>query len=93
MTDFAVIKPLTSIITPNTTVTSTFGGNKLIKLTHTGSVTSYHIVTCKYANNDTKWTIILTGGQDIILEKDPTDQITTNAADTSVSGVAIAYRN
>jgi hypothetical protein len=93
MTDFAVIKPLTSIITPNTTVTSTFGGNKLIKLTHTGAVTTRHIITCNYANNDTRWTIALTGGQDIILEKDPTDQITSNATDTTVSGVAIAYRN
>jgi hypothetical protein len=93
MTDFVAVKPLSSIITPNTTVTSTFGGNKLIKLTHTSASTSYSIVTCKYANNDTKWTIALTGGQDIVLEKDPTDQITTNAADTSISGVAIAYRN
>ena len=93
MTDFAAIKPLTSIITPNTTVTSTFGGNKLIKLTHTGAITAYHLVTCKYANNDTKWTITLTGGQDIILEKDPTDQITSGATDVTLSGVAIAYRN
>jgi hypothetical protein len=93
MTDFVVVKPLSSVVTPNTSVTSTFGGNKLIKLTHSGTVTTYHIITCKYANNDTKWTIALTGGQDIVLEKDPTDQITSNNADTSVSGVAIAYRN
>lgn len=93
MTDFVTVKPLSSIITPNTTVTSTFGGNKLIKLTHTGTVTTFHTITCKYANNDTKWSIGLTGGQDIVLEKDPTDQITSNNADTSISGVAIAYRN
>jgi hypothetical protein len=93
MTDFVVVKPLSSVVTPNTSVTSTFGGNKLIKLTHNGTVTTNHIITCKYANNDTKWTIALTGGQDIVLEKDPTDQITSNNADTTVSGVAIAYRN
>jgi hypothetical protein len=93
MTDFVAVKPLSSIITPNTTVTSTFGGNKLIKLTHTGAVTALNTITCKYANNDTRWSIGLTGGQDIVLEKDPTDQITASNADTSISGVAIAYRN
>ena len=93
MTDFVAVKPLTSIITPNTTVTSTFGGNKLIKLNFSQTTSNYAVITCKYANNDTKWTIAITGGQDIVLEKDPTDQITTNASDTSVSGFAIAYRN
>jgi hypothetical protein len=91
--DNAVIRPIGTQISPNTTVTSTFGGNKLVRCAHAGSTASYHVITCKYANNVTKWTIALTGGQSMILEKDPTDQITSDATDTTVSAVAIAYRN
>lgn len=92
--DSAIFKPLGSSITVSSAVNSNFNGNKLVRITHAGAVTTNHIITCKLASDSsTKWSIALTGGQDIILEKDTTDTITSNDAGTSLTGVAVAYRN
>ena len=40
-----------------------------------------------------KYQIDVTGGQDIILEKDATDTFRSNTATIAVNGTAIAYRN
>jgi len=92
--DSAIFKPLGSSITVSSAVNSNFNSNKLVRITHTGTVTSNHIITCKLASDSsTKWSIALTGGQDIILEKDPTDTLTSNAITAAIRGVAVAYRN
>ena len=93
MADTAVIKPLTSVETPNTSTTTTFGGNKLVRLTHAGAAGTHHVITCTDADSAVRWTIALTGGQDILLEKEPTDTITSNAGDTSITGTAVAFLN
>jgi hypothetical protein len=181
--DNAIIRPLTQQQYVNTTNRSTFGGNKLVMVTHTGTTGQYHVISCDKASvnvianttgfsntsetiiisaanslfkvgdkvfygvptsntringitsanayyfisftNSTsialsatfgganlnitdnrtttpgevhtialnKYQIDLTGGQNIILEKDPTDTIGSDDTAAVTSATAIAYRN
>jgi len=92
--DSVILKPLGLSSAISSASNTDFSSNKLVRITHTANTVKVNIITCKYASNSsTKWSIALTGGQDIILEKDPTDTLTSNAITAAIRGVAVAYRN
>lgn len=92
--DTSVFKPLGTYTALTSSINSNFGGNKLVRLTYVSAPTAKRTITCKLASDSSiKWTITLTGGQEIIVEKDPTDTITQDDTIAAVFGTAVAYRN
>lgn len=89
-----VIKPLGTSISCNTVNLSTYNNAKLVRLTCTAVTTTGHVITCRYANNVIRYSVGITGGQSLILEKDPTDTFESTAVSSTVlRGTPIAYRN
>ena len=86
-----IIKPLGTERSCNTQ-SNTYGGNILVRLTHSGAVTASHLVTCKYANSLVRYTISITGGTTLLLEKGTTDTLETSDTGTSVGAVAVSYK-
>ena len=92
--DSVILKPLGLSAGIDKNANNNFDGNKLVRITNSQNTAANWEITCKYASNSaTKWSIALTGGQDIILEKDATDTLTSNANSLTLRGVAVAYRN
>lgn len=73
------------------TTANTYGNNQLVRVVHIGLASAGHLVTCKYANGDVKYTVTIAGGDSLILSKGFTDTLQSNAADTSVLAVPVAY--
>ena len=87
-----IIKPL-GVSRSCNTQSNTYGNNVLVYLTHSATPTADHLITCKLANGAVKYTIIIGGGTNLILEKGATDSLETTDTGTSVHAVAIAYKN
>ena len=88
-----VIKPLGVSIACNTTV-NTYSSAKLVRLTCSAATNLGYVITCKYANTTIKYSVVITGGQSLILEKDPTDTLeSTDTGTTLIRGTSIAFRN
>ena len=89
----SVIKPLANNSYCNT-VPNSFGNNKLVYITHVANTNEVHTITCKDLISNTQlWTIGICGGGSIILEKNPTDILTSGDASNTVRGVQIAYKS
>jgi hypothetical protein len=86
-----ILKPLGTERSCNTQ-SNTYGGNPLVRITHTGAVTSSHLITCKYANATVRYTFSLTGSTSAIVEKGPTDTLESTDTGTTIGAVAIAYK-
>lgn len=90
----AIVKPLGTEISCNTTTFSSYGNNTLVRLTHSSAVTTKALVTCKdTTNTNINWTMSIVGGDAVIVQKGATDILTSNSTDTSLSAVAVAYKN
>jgi hypothetical protein len=89
-----VIKPLGVSISCNTVNVNTYSNAKLVRLTCSAVTTTGHVITCKYANGVINYSVGITGGQSLILEKSPTDTLeSTDVSSTVLRGTPIAYRN
>lgn len=75
------------------TTPSTYGNNVLVRLTYPAAVTASFLVTCKYSNSSTKYTVTLGGGQELLLVKDYTDTLESADTGTAVKAVQVAYGN
>ena len=88
-----IIKPLGASNTCNTTTSNTYANANLVRISHISLSNASHIVSCHYANNTLKYSIVVIGGESVILEKSPTDTINSNSTDTSLRIVPVAYKN
>jgi|APGre2960657404_1045060.scaffolds.fasta_scaffold01146_12 hypothetical protein len=89
-----IIKPLGVSVVCNTANINTYSNAKLVRLTCTANTANGYVVTCKYANGTTNYSVVITGGQSLIVEKNPTDTLESNDIGTTlVRGTSIAYRN
>ena len=86
-----ILKPLAVEAVCNTTTTNTYANATLVRITCIGSSTAAHLVTCYYANASAKYSISVVGGQEVLLVKSPTDYLSSNASDSSIQAVPVAY--
>ena len=87
-----IFKPLTTSGSCNTTSANSYGNSSLVRVTHIANTNEGHTISC-YSNSSTlKYSIVLCGGESIILEKAPTDLINSTSVDTSVRIVPVAYK-
>jgi len=86
-----ILKPLALEAVCNTVTTNTYNAATLVRVTTIGSSTGGHLVTCYYANNSAKYSISVVGGQEVLLVKNPTDYLSSNATDSSVQVVPVAF--
>tara|TARA_R110000868_G_scaffold8796_4_gene44978 strand:+ start:429 stop:695 length:267 start_codon:yes stop_codon:yes gene_type:complete len=87
-----IIKPLGASNTCNTTSSSNYNNANLVRITHINLSNGAHTVSC-YANTTLKYSIVVIGGESVILEKSPTDTINSTSTDTSIRIVPVAYKN
>jgi len=87
-----IIKPLGISNTCNTTTSDTYANANLVRISHIALSSAAHIVTC-YTNTTLKYSVVVLGGESVILEKSPTDTINSNSTDTSLRIVPVAYKN
>ena len=88
-----ILRPLGASNTCNTTSSSNYNNANLVRITHIALTNASHTVSCYYANNTLKYSIVVTGGESLILEKSPTDTINSASVDTSIRIVPVAYKN
>lgn len=88
-----VIKPLGVSNTCNTTSSNSYGNANLVRISDIALSNSAHTVNCHYANGTLKYSIVVIGGESVILEKSPTDTINSTSSDTSLRIVPVAYKN
>ena len=88
-----ILKPLGASNTCNTTSSSNYNNANLVRITHIALTNASHTVSCYYANNTLKYSIVVVGGESVILEKSPTDTINSASVDTSIRIVPVAYKN
>jgi len=88
-----IIKPLGNSAVSNSVTYSSYGNNTLVRFTHASALTSSALVTCKDSSNtNTNWTMVITGGSEVIVQKGATDILTSNSTDTSLTAVPVAYK-
>ena len=89
-----IIKPLGNVAVMNTVNFSAYGNNNLVRISHSSAITTTALITCKdYSNTNVNWTMVVNGGESVIVQKGATDILTCNSTDTSVMAVAVAYKN
>jgi hypothetical protein len=87
-----IIKPLGLSNSCNTSTSNTYANANLVRITHISLTSAAHVVSCHYANTTLKYSIVVTGGESVILEKSPTDTINSSSTDTSLRIVPVAYK-
>ena len=87
-----IIKPLGISNNCNSTSSNTYNAS-LVRITHYDNPNTAHTVYCYYSNNSLRYSIVIAGGESIILEKGPTDTINCSSTDTTVRIVPVAYKN
>lgn len=88
-----ILRPLGASNTCNTTSSSNYNNANLVRITHVALTNASHTVSCYYANNTLKYSIVVIGGESVILEKSPTDTINSASVDASIRIVPVAYKN
>ena len=88
-----ILRPLGASNTCNTTSSSNYNNANLVRITHIALTNASHTVSCYYANNTLKYSIVVIGGESVILEKSPTDTINSASVDASIRIVPVAYKN
>ena len=88
-----IIKPLGVSNNCNTVSSSNYDNANLVRVTDIGLSNAAHTVTCYYANTTLKYSIVVTGGESVILEKSPTDTINSSSTDNTLRIVPVAYKN
>jgi hypothetical protein len=88
-----ILKPLSVSNNCNTVSSSNYGNANLVRITHIALTSAAHVVSCHYANTTLKYSVVVTGGESVILEKSPTDTINSSSTDTSLRIVPVAYKN
>ena len=87
-----ILKPLGVSNSCNSTSSSSYSNATLVRVTHIDLSNSAHTVYC-YSNSTTmKYSVVICGGESIILEKGSTDTINCSSIDTTVRIVPVAYR-
>jgi hypothetical protein len=87
-----IIKPLGISNTCNSSSSNTYGNANLVRVTHYDNPNTAHTVYCYYANTTLRYSIVVAGGESVILEKGPTDTINCSSVDTTVRIVPVAYK-
>jgi len=87
-----IIKPLGVSNTCNSTSSNSYSNASLVRITHIDNANSAHTVYCYYANATLKYSVVVCGGESVILEKGPTDTINSSSVDTTLRIVPIAYK-
>lgn len=87
-----IIKPLGVSNNCNTISSSSYGNSTLVRVTDIALSNAGHTISCHYANTDLRYTVVLTGGESLILEKGPTDTINSSSTDNTVRIVPVAYK-
>jgi hypothetical protein len=88
-----IIKPLGVSNTCNTTSSNTYANANLVRITHIALTNAAHTVSCHHANGTLKYSLVIIGGESVILEKSPTDTINSASTDTGLRIVPVAYKN
>jgi hypothetical protein len=88
-----IIKPLGISNNCNTVSSSNYGNANLVRVTDIALSNAGHTINCHYANGTLKYTVVIIGGESLLLEKSPTDTINSSSIDNSVRIVPIAYKN
>jgi hypothetical protein len=89
-----IFKPLGTESVCNTTTFSSYGNSSLVKLSHASAITTLALITCKDSTNTTtNWTMSVIGGETLVVQKAPTDILTSNSTDASLVAVGVAYKN
>ena len=89
-----IIKPLGQVAVMNTVTFSAYSNSTLVYISHSSAVTTSALVTCKDSSNtNTNWSIVVIGGDSVIVQKGATDILTSNSTDTSLTAVPVAYKN
>ena len=87
-----ILKPLGVSNSCNSTSASSYANSTLVRVTDISLSNAGHTVYC-YSNSTTmKYSVVIVGGESIILEKAPTDLINCSSVDNSVRIVPVAYR-
>jgi hypothetical protein len=88
-----IIKPLGVSNSCNTISSNNYGNANLVRLTHISLSNGAHTVSCHHANGTLKYSVVILGGESVILEKSPTDTINCTSTDTTMRIVPVAYKN
>tara|TARA_Y100001937_G_C6926304_1_gene244034 strand:+ start:104 stop:376 length:273 start_codon:yes stop_codon:yes gene_type:complete len=72
----------------STGAASNFSRAKYVRLINGGASTTRHLVTLEQSDGTDIGTITLSGGEEVVIKKDPTDQLF--AANAAVLGVAVS---
>ncbi len=75
----------------STGAASNFSCAKYVRLVNTGASTTRYLVTLEQSDGTDIGTFTLSGGEELVVKKDPTDQLF--AANASVLGVAVSVGN
>lgn len=87
-----ILKPLGVSNTCNSTSSNTYGNSTLVRVSHHDLSNTAHTVYCYFSNTTLRYSIVIVGGESIILEKGATDTINCSSVDTTVRIVPIAYK-
>ena len=89
-----IIKPLGLTQVANTsTVANTFGNSTLIRVSHYSNMNTSSIINCYYTNNTIRYSVLIVGGTNMVLEKGATDKVNCNSVDSTVHIVPVAYKS
>ena len=88
-----ILKPLNISNNCNTTSSSNYNNANLVRVTDIALSNNAHTVNCHYANGSLRYTIVVTGGESVILEKGATDTINSSSTDNTLRIVPVAYKN
>jgi len=89
-----IYKPLGTESVCNTTTFSSYGNSSLVKLSHASAITTLALITCKDSTNTTtNWTTSVIGGETIVVQKAPTDILTSNNTAATLVAVGVAFKN
>jgi hypothetical protein len=89
----SIIKPLGVSNTCNSISSNSYGNASLVRITHIDNANSGHTVYCYSNTGSLKYSVVVCGGESVILEKSPTDNINSSSTDTTLRIVPIAYKN
>lgn len=87
-----IIKPLGISNNCNTVSSSDYANATLVRLSDISLSNSAHTVYCYYANATLRYSVVILGGESLILEKGATDTINSSSVDNTVRIVPIAYK-
>ena len=86
-----IFKPLANSDNCNTTPSS-YGNNVLVRVSKFNNPNTATVVICKANTGTQKWSILVLGGESVVLEKTATDTLETATSATDMRAVAVSYK-